>query len=214
MALVKLPIIWCIFFDIMVKLLYWLFAGSVSNSEKSCDKVSLRQNEAFNAYAVFNENSSGTADCSYCVCSSETPSCIHAFVYLTKQMPFAWAWGLVFPSKAYSYGNWEKGKHKIGGKCLWPRELGVSNKPARVWSFLQWNMTILRQKKWGKNVELLEDQRKGNDLMCNLYVACLKHTQHSVFFPEHTHPGIVLLPLTPDHTCLVHTHKHEQQECH
>lgn len=164
MALVKLSIIWCIFFDIMVRIDcadYLLELWAIQRSHVIQYLWGRMRHSTHMQSSV--KTVLGQQTARYCVCSSKTPSCIHAFVYLTKQMSFAWAWGLVFPSKAYFYGNWEKGKHKIGGKCLWPRELGVSNKPACVWSFLQWNMSILRQKK-GEIVELLEDQPKKKDL--------------------------------------------------
>lgn len=77
---------------------YW------NRSEKDCG---ISQAELANEHpsAVFSENSSGISDCLYCVCRSKTPSCLHASVYLTKQMPFAWPRGLVLPSKPYFYGN-------------------------------------------------------------------------------------------------------------
>lgn len=68
-----------------------------------------------------------TSDCLYCVCSTETPSCIHASVYLTKQMSFAWPQGLVLSSNPYFYGN-QKWENRIGGKCLWAKEMIVPGK--------------------------------------------------------------------------------------
>lgn len=103
---------------------YQLPAGTMSIQRSPV--ISSRQNE--HAHAVFSENSSRTSDFLYCVCSSKTPLCIHASVYSTKQMSFAWArGGWYFPASLISMAT-KKWENRIGGNCLWAKEVGVPNK--------------------------------------------------------------------------------------
>lgn len=79
-------------------------------------------------------------------------------------MSFAWARGLVFPSQAYFYGNWEKGKQNKGKMSL-TKGVGCVQQTCLCLEFPTMEYEHTETEKKGKIVELLEDQPKKKDLI-------------------------------------------------
>lgn len=66
-------------------------------------------------------------------------------------------------------------------------------------------------------VELLEEQHKKKDpVSISFKLKCSLPLTHSAFriFPRAHTPWNSFVAFDTDHTCLVYTHRHEQQECH